>query len=68
MSRLLNSAPVNDKYGRMCGTVSLSAKLLAMLDLPAPEHALRLVSCAEGCVDSVVADAYARSSENSQPQ
>ncbi len=61
MARLLNSRPVNDKYGRMCGTVSLSAKLLTLLDLPDPQLLKALVGCTEAEVDNIVADGYRRS-------
>jgi adenine-specific DNA-methyltransferase len=62
MARLLNSGPVNEKYGRMCGTISLSAKLLSQLDLPDPRLLESLETCDASEIDWLVRDAY-RSSD-----
>jgi adenine-specific DNA-methyltransferase len=61
MARLLNSGPVNEKYGRMCGTISLSAKLLSQLDLPNPDLLVSLRTCDASEVDWLIQDAYRRS-------
>jgi adenine-specific DNA-methyltransferase len=61
MARLLNSAPVNEKYGRMCGTISLSAKLLSQLDLPDPRLLESLEMCDASEIDWLIEDAYRRS-------
>lgn len=58
MARLLNSRPVNEKYARMCGTVSVSAKLLSLLDLPDPCLLAALRTCDASEVDGVVEYAY----------
>ena len=59
LARLLNSKPVNDRWEGMCGTASVSAKLLALLDLPLPALVddLDRLSLAE--VDGAVNRAYA---------
>ncbi len=62
MARLLNSSPVNEKYGRMCGTISISAKLLSQLDLPDPKLLESVEMCDASEIDSLVCDGYRRSS------
>ena len=58
LARLVNSAPVNDHWQGMCGSASVSAKLLAMLDLPSPTLVDGLDHLPLGEVDGAIARAY----------
>lgn len=62
MSRLMNSGPVNARWGRTCGTINLSAKLLATLDLPEPSLVASLDDVEGAHIDEAVTIAYSRSS------
>lgn len=58
MANIMNSAPVNERWGRMCGTISLSAKLLAELDLPDPDLVAGLKGEDRPEFDAAIAAAY----------
>lgn len=61
MSRLMNSGPVNARWGRTCGTINLSAKLLGTLDLPEPNLVAKLDELEGAHVDEAVSTAYSGS-------
>lgn len=61
MAHLMNSGPVNARWGRMCGTINLSAKLLATLDLPEPNLMANLDELEGAQVDEAVSMAYSGS-------
>lgn len=54
---LMNSESVNRRFESMCGTVSVSAKLLAEIDLPNPDL---LADMNSENAESAIATAYAR--------
>lgn len=58
LARLLNSIPVNDRWEGMCGSASVSAKLLALLDLPLPALVEDLERLPFAEVDGAVGRAY----------
>lgn len=58
MARLMSSGPVNARWARICGTISVSAKLLSTLRLPHPERVVCLSKVARSEVDAVVSAAY----------
>jgi adenine-specific DNA-methyltransferase len=67
LARLLNSRPVNQRWSAMSGTISLSSKLLAALDLPCAGLVSELASIDPSCVDHVVSWAYEESSQRREP-
>ena len=58
MARLMNSMPVNDRWEGMCGSASISAKLLALLDLPQPALVQDLDQIAMADLNGAVSRAY----------
>ena len=58
LARLLNSMPVNNRWEGMCGSASVSAKLLALLDLPLPALVEDLERLPSAEVDDAVSRAY----------
>lgn len=54
---LMNSAPVNQRFESMCGTISVSAKLLAEIDLPDPTLVASMPLAKENA-EVAIADAY----------
>lgn len=60
LAALLNSAPVDDLYRRISGTVSVSTKLLRKLPLPKPSVFLEQLAISEG-IDAAVMAAYSAS-------
>lgn len=58
LAKLMNSAPVNDRWETMCGSASVSAKLLALIDLPPPALLRGLHRLKSGEVNDAVAQAY----------
>lgn len=66
LARLMNSNPVNSRFSRLCGTVSISAKLLSQLDLPPPDLVAALDTCQAAETDFIVDSAYRRSATSSR--
>ncbi|MCK8788186.1 Eco57I restriction-modification methylase domain-containing protein [Roseomonas sp. NAR14] len=58
LAALLNSGPVNERFGRVCGTVTVSALLLSSLDLPLPQRVLGLAAKRGEVRDKAVLTAY----------
>ena len=61
LARLLNSGPVNRRWGLTCGTGSVSAQVLRGLDLPGGETLVGLDVLPSDEVDEAVRMAYAAS-------
>ena len=61
VAHLLNSGPVNRRWGLTCGTGSVSAQVLRGLDLPGAETLLELDILPSDEVDEAVRRAYAAS-------
>ena len=59
--RLFGSKPVNTRWGGMCGTASISIKMLAMLDLPDPRFISDLEHLSDRMFDLAVEKAYEKS-------
>ena len=59
MAALLNSAPVNERFNASSGTATVSARLLAELDLPDPAALPSLDGLSAAEADRAVARAYA---------
>lgn len=61
LARLFNSRPLNDRFARICGTISLPVSLLNTLDMPDPAKIQSLETCPESEVNSLVEAAYSSS-------
>lgn len=58
LAALLNSGPVNERFARVCGTVTVSAQLIAQLDLPRAATVRGLATLSAQAVDQAVRAAY----------
>lgn len=58
LAALLNSGPVNERFARVCGTVTVSAQLISGLDLPPPRAVKGLARKGEAAADRAVRAAY----------
>lgn len=59
LAALLNSSPVNERFARVCGTVTVPAHLISGLDLPPPAAARGLARKSEAEAEGAVRVAYA---------
>lgn len=58
LAALLNSGPVNERFNRICGTVTVSAQLISGLDLPPARRIVGLSALDPSEVDEAVRAAY----------